>query len=43
LITVKMMGDADALAAEQERLIKFCEDLRIRSADRSADRGADSK
>ena len=33
LITVKMMGAADAVAAEQERLIKFCEGLRIRSAD----------
>lgn len=33
LITVKMMGDADAVAAEQERLIKFCEGLRIRSDD----------
>lgn len=33
LITVKMMGAADAVAVEQERLIKFCEGLRIRSAD----------
>lgn len=29
LITVKMMGSASDVAAEQERLIKFCEGLRI--------------
>ena len=32
LITVKMMGGAGDVAVEQERLIKFCEGLRIREA-----------
>lgn len=32
LITIKMMGGAEDVAAEQERLIKFCEALRIRDA-----------
>lgn len=33
LLTVKMMGDAEAVAAEQERLIQFCGSLRINEAD----------
>jgi len=33
IITVKMMGGAEDVAAEQERLIKFCEGLRISQSD----------
>lgn len=32
LLTIKMIGDAEAVAAEQERLIQFSESLRIRDA-----------
>ena len=32
LLTVKMIGDAEAVAAERERLIQYCEKLRIREA-----------
>ena len=32
LVTVKMMGGAEDVAAEQDRLIKFCEALRIQEA-----------
>ena len=30
LITVKMIGNGDAVSAERERMLKFCENLRIR-------------
>lgn len=32
LLTIKMIGDAEAVAAEQERLIQFSESLRIENA-----------
>lgn len=31
LLTVKMVGAADAVAAERERVVAFCENLRVRS------------
>jgi len=33
LLTIKMIGGAEAVAAEQERLIQFCESLRIENAE----------
>ncbi len=32
LLTVKMIGDADAVEAERDRLIQFCNKLRIRES-----------
>ncbi|MBK1855021.1 hypothetical protein JO972_08625 [Verrucomicrobiaceae bacterium 5K15] len=33
LLTVKMIGPADQVAAERERMLKFCESLRIKQSD----------
>lgn len=33
LITVKMIGNADAVAAERARMLRFCENLRIREGE----------
>ena len=35
LVTIKMIGAAEKVAAERERLIKFCRDLRIDEASSS--------
>lgn len=42
LITVKMIGPADLVAAERERLLKFCESLYLRKTEQDSDVSSDS-
>lgn len=42
LVTVKMLGPAELVAAERERLLKFCESLRLRKIEEDGTVSSDS-